>query len=249
MKKIFATLFIVLLTLALVGCNKEPTEGAPTLSPEEAVSIYMENLEAWEFKEDYFPMNGYAYCLIDLDFDGVLELITSVCDGSGRYSYNEYYKINTQTRKLEKLSDADESLNGTDYYLMSNESMLLKKSDGSLFYLFADFVRVGGDEGALSYFEVKAENGKVYHDSPFSHHWYVDYTTLASVTEYTFEKESVSESEYHEKTEAYYKENQNMHLIWKYVFGKDFEVASVDEKRQLLLDAYLTFSYDGFSFK
>lgn len=42
-----------------------------SISPEEAVDIYFDNSDEWELEPDYMPINGYYYCFMELNFDGV----------------------------------------------------------------------------------------------------------------------------------------------------------------------------------
>lgn len=239
---------------AVSGSNKKPENSSGSaqsvLSPESAVDIYMANKDVWMENPEFMPMQGYAYCLLDLDFDGVLELIGSTNDGSGRYSYNSFYKINQQkltVEKMEPLSNQDEG--GVDYYSMADKSKLLKNiSTGKIFYLFENYTRVSSEEGALSWSETYIKNGKIYEGYLFSEYWHPDYdnNTYEEIREYSFGGEDVSKADYDKKTEAFYNANKDLNLSWKYVNGEEFDSASSETQKQLLLDAYKAFSYDGF---
>ena len=233
----------------------EPSPDNPTnaiLSPEEAVDIYMANKNIWMQDPDYSPMQGNGYCLLDLDFDGVLELINSVNDGSGRYSYNNYYKLNLEEQSVEEIHlENEQAYSGIDYYYLSDSSKLLKnQTDGSLFYIFEDFERAGNQEGVKYYLAIYMENGKPYVDSLFSEYWHPDYdnNTDKEIREYTFGDEEVSQSEYEQKTNAFYNENKDMNLVWKCISGSKFDKETNSTQKQLLLDAYRSYSYDEFSF-
>ncbi len=222
------------------------------LSPKSAVDIYMANKNVWMENPGYMPMQGYGYCLLDLDFDGVLELINSVNDGSGRYTYNKFYKLNLEKLSVEEFQPEDsQDYDGVDYYYMSHRSKLMKnQTDGMLFYVFENYGRVSTEEGVSAYSESYMKNGKLYENYLFSEYWHPDYdnNTDKEIREYTFRGEDVSKSEYEQKTNAFYNENKDMNLVWKCISGSEFDKGTDSTQKQLLLDAYRSYSYDGFSF-
>lgn len=222
------------------------------LSPESAVDIYMANKSTWMENPEYSPMHGYGYCLLDLDFDGVLELISSVCDGSGRYSYNKFYKINIKSSSIEEFkSEANQDDGGIDYYDSARDSKLLKnQTSGKKFYVFKNYGHVSSKEGILSYSESYMEKTKFHENFLFSEYWHPDYDNNMddTVREYTFRGKKVSKTEYEQRTAAFYSENKDLNLVWTCIPGADFDKSDDSTQRQLLLNAYRGFSYDGFSF-
>lgn len=231
--------------------NKDTVPNNPILSPESAVDIYMANKNVWMENPEYTPMQGYAYCLLDLDFDGVLELINSTNDGSGRYSYNKFYKINLDKLTVEEFYPQSEQSNGgIDYYYMAHTSKLLKnKSTTDLFYLFEDYYRVNDEDVGETFVEIYMKDDILYENSLFSEYWYSDYDNNSNeIKVYTFKGNEVSKSEYKQKTEKFYEENTDLNLVWKYISGNEFDEGTDSTQKQLLLDAYCSYSYDGFSF-
>ena len=222
------------------------------LSPESAVDIYMANKSIWMENSEYSPMHGYGYCLLDLDFDGVLELISSVCDGSGRYSYNKFYRINIKSSSIEEFkSEANQDDGGIDYYDSARDSKLLKnQTSGKKFYVFKNYGHVSSKEGILSYSESYMEKTKFQENFIFSEYWHPDYDNNMddTIREYTFRGKKVSKTEYEQKTAAFYSENKDLNLVWTCIPGADFDKSDDSTQRQLLLNAYRGFSYDGFSF-
>lgn len=235
--------------------NKEDQNTDTTdaiLSPESAVDIYMANKSVWMENPEYMPMQGYGYCLLDLDFDGVLELINSTNDGSGRYSYNKFYRINLDKLTVEEFQPQSEQQDsGIDYYYLAHQSKLLKnKSTGNLFYLFKNYLHASTEEGIESYAEVYMKDNVLYENFLFSEYWHPDYdnNTTNEIREYSFKDDDVSKSEYEQKTNAFYSENKDMNLVWKCISGSEFDEGTDSTQKQLLLDAYRSYSYDGFSY-
>jgi len=231
---------------------KMNVEKEAVLSPESAVDIYLSNKSLWMENPQYMPMQGYGYCLLDLDFDGVLELINSVNDGSGRYSYNKFYRINLEKLTVEEFQpESDQGEGGIDYYYMSDKSKLfVNKSDGTQFYLFQNYGRVSTEEGISSYSESYMKDGKLYENYVFSEYWHPDYenNTTEQIREYTFRGEKLSKSEFEVKTQTFYETNKDLNLVWKCIFGSEFDKGDATKRKQMLLDAYRSFSYEGFSF-
>lgn len=230
--------------------NKEISKAV--LSPESAVAIYMANQNVWTVKPDFMPMQGYAYCLLDLDFDGVLELISSVNDGSSRYSYNHYYRINPDTYGVEQIKDPfgeEEVYRQYDYYLLGidNVKLLKNKSDGQLFYYCADYMRGSDNEYSTEYGKLWMKDGSVQVSSLF-YEYTGNNTTAYRYYQKNGETTDVSPSQYDKKIKQFFKENTDMNLSWAFVNGDEFEKSQESRQTELLLTAYCRFSYKKFSF-
>ncbi|MBR3594389.1 MAG: hypothetical protein IKL44_06940 [Clostridia bacterium] len=227
----------------------------PVLSPKSAVEIYMANKDVWMHDLEATPMNGYGYCLLDLDFDGVLELICSLNDGSGRFSYNSYYKINISTKKVEKLDATFGTEGDFDvYYLQSKETKLFSGRDGQKFYYCADFSRVSSGEYGTTYGKMYLKDKKVQAEYLF-YDYFCDGTMAKDgkdVKEYGYYEDGegvkLSKNQYDEKFKKFGEDNADLQLNWKSISGDEFHKANDATKKQQLLATYKAFSYSGFSF-
>lgn len=230
------------------AATEEPEEIA-VLSVESAVEIYFQNMDVWVESPEKTPMSSYGYCLLDLDFDGVLELITSVCDGSGRYSTNRIYKIDPKEGKVTFLRNEESA--DPDYYYLKDKTQLLKNSaDGTLFYLVAEYTRVNDREGGIGYYEISEKGETVSEKLAFSETTSLDYAggTDGKIREFTFFGKTCSKTEYEQLQAKYYKENTDLNLKWTAIDGEVFAAADDNAKKELFRNAYTGFSYDGFSF-
>lgn len=65
---------------------------ASAVSPEisEQIAAYVANRGVWIQDDEY---SEYSYALYDLDRDGMLELLVTVCQGTGFYSYSNFYRL------------------------------------------------------------------------------------------------------------------------------------------------------------
>ena len=114
MKRIFCALFLLLLLLPLAGCTgktapaqePEATESMATVPasetarPEEASAdlpletqkrVLEANRAQWEFSEPWDSPWFYAYT--DLDHNGRLEVIAATTQGSGIFTYANYWEV------------------------------------------------------------------------------------------------------------------------------------------------------------
>ena len=258
MQKIFTFFTAAILLFCLAGCQNTKSDSdsrvnsAPeeirVLSPRSAVDLYCQYTDVWMEKPEHSPANGYGYCLLDLDFDGVLELISSVCDGSGKYSTNSICKIDPEEKTVYQIYHGSNT--GLDYYYLRSETKLLRnEKDGSLFYLVMDYTRVNNREGGTAYYRVSEKDKTISETCVFSEITTLDAEngTDEKIREYAFGEESCTKIEYDKKLREYYEENTDLHVKWKAVNGKKFKKSDENGRKKLLSDAYNSFSYDGFS--
>ena len=115
-----------------------------SLSTEQVVDIYLENYDVWKHgNEEALVMGGCGYLLLDMDFDGVCELVASQGAGSDVFSTNRFYRIN-QENKVEEIAQPDDDIFGYDLYVLSQHIRLLsgplyfslyRQSEDSIFVL------------------------------------------------------------------------------------------------------------------
>lgn len=75
-----------------------------TLTEQSQLRVFAQNREQWQFQqEEYGPYNP-VYAVYDLDGDGRLELMASVCMGTGYFSENHYYRISEDGKTVETLA-------------------------------------------------------------------------------------------------------------------------------------------------
>ena len=240
--------------------SPEPLIG---ISPEEAVDLYLTNKNVWWTDETDSFMSSVTCLFLDLDADGVLELVRSDQQGSGRFSYNDYYRIDPDTRqvvKMNRTSDLGESSDGGGYDFVSampgSYPLLLKnKSDGSLAYFCHDFLRVTTGEYDNMEGLLYLRDGVVRSRYLFSEYFQAAglYGNTADKTEYRVFGEdgssdvpAIPEAEYREKRSAFLAEYEDLHLIFRTVSLQELGELTQADLRQTLLDLYLSFDYDGF---
>ena len=225
------------------------------LSAEEAVEIYLNNKNVWMADLDYSPMNGYGYTFLDLDMDGILELVVTICDGSGRYSYNSYYTINKAEKTVVPIqyANSDEAYGeGFDYVYNNNYPKLLKnKEDNTFIYFGYDYIRSSSSEYENLYGSLIASNGELFYKNLF-YTYHCDANWLDNTEDIDefgyYENDTcvfLDETEYNKKVDEFYSKYDDLDLKWKFIEGSEFGNASSDQQRKLLTEAYNAFSYNG----
>ncbi len=233
------------------------------LSPESAVEIYLKNKDVWMINPEYRPMNGYGYSFIDLDFDGTLELISSISDGSARMAANNYYKIRMSDYSVQEVnqsiieSDAD-YFNGINY-LINNETLFTKlyrnNKSNSLIYYATDFLRVSTGDYAITYNTVELKNNTINVTPRYGYHttdagaYGTNNPAVEEYWEYSGTKtKDLTNLEYESKMNYLKTQYTDMNLSYGSVEGETIESASASKQKDLLLEAYKKFNYSGFSF-
>ncbi len=284
MKKFLVICLIAILSSNLFGCAKEITtdKNKPTsvvnsvadtkaetnpatkpasvkLTPNEAVSIYMNNIDKWQLdpEKTYMSMGGYLYLFLDLNFDGVLELITSETNGSGRYSYNCFYKISEDGTTVELIT-FDESIdknNQCDFFFDDSPVLFKDNATGDYQYVLCDYIRAGGGMDYFREEEYTYKDGKIYANPLFSYEVVQAEVSESGEKEEYFtlfnldEPEKVDKETYDKAVKDYEAQRTNLDLDFETIDGADFSEANDIEKSDMLLDAYTDFSYNGFEFE
>ena len=156
-KFIALLLAVFIFPLSFSACKSGNTE----LSAESVADICIENRQVWEFGEN--SVGNCGYCFIDLDFDGMPELVSTSTQGSGLFTTDFFYKINAEKSAVESLplsgnGNSDFKLNAAqdgDYM------KLLRDGDGNMFYFFCSYARASAGNYAVSYSRVTVSGGKV----------------------------------------------------------------------------------------
>jgi len=281
MKKYFSVLMALLCILSVFcGCSDtqntketsapastdkaDTTTVAPTTeAPEDTslaakyVKIYMDNIDMWKYTPEANQQCGYLF--LDLNSDGVLELIQSTSTGYENKSNNKYYAIDTATETVFEVPfpDKDEE-NQCDFNESSYPQIYKNNATGKIHFLTANQIKseeinttyVIGEMYMDENFTIKAKNlwelASEYNPQTFE---------LSSEEFFVYdengEKTSVYKSTYEATLAKYEEENTNLLLKKMVVSGIDsdsdghinFSDLDYDNQYKLLLESYNTYSY------
>lgn len=242
-KFIALLLAVFIFPLSFSACKSGNTK----LSAESVADICIENRQVWEFGEN--SVGNCGYCFIDLDFDGMPELVSTSTQGSGLFTTDFFYKINSEKSAVESLplsgnGNADFKLNAAqdgDYM------KLLRDGDGNMFYFFCSYARASAGNYAVSYSRVTVSGGKVQSELLFSEDVYTNEDSQSEHKYYSYadgKQTELSEQEYKNTFDSFLADNTDMHLTAGYIDNNEFSAADSAKQREMLAESYRAFGYD-----
>ena len=225
---------------------------APAVSAETVVDIFLENRDVWEMAVEGFSRSYAQYGFLDLDFDGVPELIIHHSEGSGRVSDNRYYRADIESRTVTRINGAEEDSDGYDLFYTNEELMprLLKQRDtGELYYYCANLSRGGILYSSLAYGTLKADGDRLLCEVLFFEE--TDATGGEELHKYEIirngDRSEVEEWSYEQTQGDFFSQHEDMDLRYRTVVCSDYDDADETGKRDLLLGSCRAFQYNGFS--
>ena len=234
--------------------STDPAE-TPPVSAETLVAILMENVDVWGPDLSLYPYGINRCCFLDLDLDGIPELILSNSSGVGRISLNRYYQIDVDSRTVTKIGDSDDELRSDfDLYGLDEEyapKLLKNRETDERYYYCADITRVSYHENGKEYGTMKYTGGEVTHDPLFFEHTTDLNTGKGETVTYTLYDNGVGtevDSEtYAQEKDAFFAQHEDLHLEFDTFSASEFNDADDETRTAMLLDACRAFRYDGFS--
>ena len=118
--------------------TEAPTEPTPEVPYADQIALLAANDAQW-VKTD--PAVPYSFAVTDLDRNGRLEIITSICMGTGFFSENEIWEVNgTFDGVVRCETDFDEYYSESD--LFSGDMKAFERG-GDYYYIVTDYIRNG----------------------------------------------------------------------------------------------------------
>jgi len=110
-----------------------------TDSEKEQLRVFASNTEKWQFAGEDYGSYGGSYIVYDFDQDGRLELLATICVGTGLFTENHFYRVDESGNGMIEL--AQEAVPGPfaehDGYDIGYQEMDAYQ-DGAGSYLYAD---------------------------------------------------------------------------------------------------------------
>ncbi len=114
------------------------------------LNLILNNKNLW-YKDT--EVDKYSYAVTDLDKNGRLEIISSICQGTGIYTYTDIYEVN---EKMDGLNLCESNLNEYDSQadIIKNQFIVFYDSANKrIHYIFDDLTK----NGAAEYYENKRD--------------------------------------------------------------------------------------------
>ncbi|MGM9553924.1 MAG: hypothetical protein ACI3V2_06420 [Faecousia sp.] len=118
--------------------TETPTELMPEMPYEDQIALLAVNAQQWVKTDPAIP---YSFAVTDLDRNGRLEIITSICMGTGIFSENDIWEVNeTFDGVIQCESDFDEYYSESD---LAFGDMRAFERGGDYYYIVTDYIRNG----------------------------------------------------------------------------------------------------------
>ena len=262
MKKLLASLLIAIMLMNAVPISGILNQGksnksanslsifslaaddSKKLTTEQIIEIYLNHSSLWAQNN----LTQEKYFFLDLDFDGVLELVSSLDIGRTGI-HNEFYKVETASKKVLRMSTSN--IYG-DTYLMG-----MKATPELYFNSLSQGKEYRSDSGTwtsgrkptstTAFRSFTVDNGKVKSDLLYAEKKTTDLDNSVETYQYFIGEKEVSKTAY-ENARQKDKENcRDLNLKTDVIIGKDFCSANKETQRNMLLSAYKSFAYDGYN--
>lgn len=239
MKKYTAIILSILCILLFVGCGKEDTYM-------EQISLFVEQKEIW-LSEDFGPYVA-SIAIYDLDGDGILELMTTVTQGTGLYAYNNFYQADLEKGCVVALEQGPEEalqcgelgFELTSYGYERRDKAYMDEN-GRIYFPAVDYGRAGITFSSCTEGVYYLENGVVMNLEIRS--CTTDYAENEDGVE-TYYVPDVSEPVAKEVWEAEYekfteeKEQLEINIAWKDLWEEEMSSLSDEEWMEILTESW-----------
>ena len=275
MKKLIPVMLLVSVVFVFASCaktqkdhgdNQEPgvatgtevtevttaAETAAAYNAEEIVDIYLSAYSVWS-KDQRLNLEKYEHCyqFLDLDFDGIPELVVSAGNIMRGSNINNYYHLDFESKKVVAYEVVDEkqgfqqSSLASDVKLVYNDTAKRKEYRSTC----QPWSRYHSYNIIKS---ITLKDGKVYDQSIYGDGTEVDknYENPKQIYyrfDSNFESIPLTKEEFELFVQADETACKDLHIKFTRIDGKSFDTLSDTEKKEKLLSAFLSFSYDGFS--
>lgn len=232
------------------------TEAKPVWPIEdgEAVDIFMKNKDMWFIDKDSVFVASYCYGFLDFDFDGVCELVTSVCEGSGKFSRNHYYRIDPENLTVYELAitSPEKSYQTGDvaHDYCFNDLVLYKDIyNGQHKYYGTDLCLNGISERSTSLMDMYIKGGKLLVEPTYVYYYYDARAYGGDVRE---DYSVFLNNQWRTTTEEKYNKIRSMYadasvnVRYEFVNGEDMEGVTYTTQKSLMESSYSAFTFDGY---
>lgn len=219
--------------------TEEPTSMEPEMAYEDQIAFLAANYSKW-VKTD--PAVPYSYAVTDLDRNGRLEVVASVCMGTGFFTYTEIWEINETFDGLTYSPISEDETSQADIIV---PSLTAYEREGEYCYIVADYIRSGYAYNAETVFSLRYQAGICVSDLLAYRETEVtaDYEELTAY--YTADGETISEAEYTAIPQEYFTgcPAYTVTLGWQSFYEDEIFVMDAAAWQEALLA-----SWNGFSF-
>ncbi len=224
--------------------NSGEKEQTKAVNVEKQIDVIMNNIDTWNLSTDEDIYAPYGYAITDLDQNGRLEIIASSCQGTGIYTYSNYYEVNESLNGLNKIERNVEEGSSEADIMIPTVKVFINKATNEYHYIFDDLVKVGAAEYYENKQDIVLKNGKIYEKAiAYRNTVYTDSNpnvTLkdANNKEITAEDYALIENKLFSNLELKF-----ANIEWVSTTDVDFSSVSGDELKNKLIESYEKFGF------
>ncbi len=217
--------------------NEEQT--AEEVSPlEEAnqIALIAEKRAEWFVEDDE---NLYVYTVADLNQNGRLELISTSTQGSGLYSYTNYFEVTEDGTALEKWNRVSEDASAPDVgYAMF--PVFCDQVSGNYTYIINDFWRAGMAESGAVVIGVTYNDGVIKETTLGSEVCsYDEETQMEMMTYYNAQNEEITAEEYETLAQTIYQGLEEKIAFIQWDLSEDFATQDLESALSAMYQGFL----------
>ena len=226
--------------------NSGEKEQTKAVNVEKQIDVIMNNIDTWNLSTDEDIYAPYGYAITDLDQNGRLEIIASSCQGTGIYTYSNYYEVNESLNGLNKIERNVEEGSSEADIMIPTVKVFINKATNEYHYIFDDLVKVGAAEYYENKQDIVLKNGKIYEKAiAYRNTVYTDSNpnvTLkdANNNEITAEDYEIIENKLFSTLEL-----KLANIEWISTTDVDFSSISGDELKDKLTESYKKFGFSN----
>ena len=224
--------------------NSGEKEQTKAINVEKQIDVIMNNIDTWNLSTDEDIYAPYGYAITDLDQNGRLEIIASSCQGTGIYTYSNYYEVNESLNGLNKIERNVEEGSSEADIMIPTVKVFIDKASNEYHYIFDDLVKVGAAEYYENKQDIVLKNGRLYEKTiAYRNTVYTDSNpnvTLkdANNNEITAEDYEIIENKLFSNLELKF-----ANIEWVSTTDVDFSSVSGDELKNKLIESYEKFGF------
>lgn len=264
MKKLIARVLPLMLALVLASCNdKSVNDISSDVTSEEEITeekvieavkdTYAEQIQLFaEQKDMWLPEDFEPYAasvaIYDLDGDGILELMTTVTQGTGLYAYNNFYQADVENGRILELEQGpkEELAYGRlgfelASYGYERRNKAYMDENGRIYYPAVDYGRAGIAFSSCTEGVYYLENGVIMNEAIRSHTTDFIESEDGVQTYYVYdEAEPVTEEEWEAAYEEFAKGKvpQKINIAWKDFYEEEMQAISEVEWVEILTTSW-----------
>ncbi len=126
------------------------------------IKVIVDNKDLWLEEDDDFI--NYVYAITDLDQNGRLEIMSTSNQGSGMYSYNNFFELNTNLDGLNKIVTDIEEGDSQSEIGIDKTQVFFDEVNNKYYYIFNDVIRINSYEYENSKKVIMLNNGFITDD-------------------------------------------------------------------------------------